>query len=283
MIVGGGATGVETAGALAEFLHDVAPHFYPDVDFDQAQVILVTPGDVVLAPFSEKAHRYAAAKLTERGVELRFGASVTEVHKDRAVLSDGSSIVTRTVVWGGGEKPSSIIGSSGLPIGHGGRVDVEPDLTVAGFPGVYVLGDAANIAGADGSPLPQLGSVAQQSGKWAANNILADLEGGPRRPFHYLDKGIMAMIGRDAAVAELGAKRHEVDGHVAFAAWLGVHADLLSSSRQKIGAFFSWGWDYFTTKRPAYLADRPGAYAIDWGDDDGDDGAGGGGPPGSDG
>src|SRR5699024_3896941 len=110
------------------------------------------------------------------------------------------------VVWAGGLKGRDVVGESGLPLGHGGRVDVRPDLTVDGFDGVYVLGDAANITDAKGRHLPQLGSVAQQSGKWAARNILSELSGGPREPFRYLDKGIMAMIGRGAAVAEVGPR-----------------------------------------------------------------------------
>ena len=171
------------------------------------------------------------------------------------MLSDGDTIMTHTVVWGGGEKPADVISAASLPQGHGGRIDVEPDLTVADYPQVYVLGDAANIAGADGKTLPQLGSVAQQSGAWAARNILDEIAGKQRKPFRYKDKGIMAMIGRNAAVAEMGAHRHEVDGPVAFAAWLGVHAMLLSGVRNKIDAFIAWGWDYFSKNRATAMVD----------------------------
>ena len=267
VVVGGGATGVETAGALSEFLRDVAPHFYPKAPLDQAKVILIDPGSSVLGAFSEQAQHYAAEKLTGLGVELRFGVSVAEVHNDRAVLSDGSTITTRTVIWGAGEQPESIVAGAGLPLGRGGRIEVTRDLAVPDFPGVFAVGDAANVPGNDGEILPQLGSVAQQSGRWAAKNIAATFAGKPTKPFHYHDKGIMAMIGRNAAVAEVGPKRHEVDGVIAFGSWLGVHAMLLSSLKQKVGAFIDWGWDYFSTRRPEYLADRPGAYAIDWGDD----------------
>lgn len=161
-----------------------------------------------------------------------------------------------------------MVGSTGMPAGRGGRVDVERDLTVAGYPRVYVLGDAANIKDSAGQVLPQLGSVAQQSGDWAARNIVADLAGKERRPFHYKDKGIMAMIGRNAAVAEMGPHRHEVEGPVAFAAWLGVHAMLLSGVRNRIDAFVAWGWDYFSKNRATALIDRPDAATIDWGDED---------------
>ena len=267
VIVGGGPTGVETAGALAEALRDVVPERYRSLA-QPARVHLVDHGDVLLAPFSDKAHAYAAKRLEDDGVTLHMGVGVKEVSPDRVMLSDGDTIMTHTVVWGGGEKPADVIGAAKLPQGHGGRIDVEPDLTVADYPQVYVLGDAANIAGADGKTLPQLGSVAQQSGAWAARNILDEIAGKPRKPFHYKDKGIMAMIGRNAAVAEMGAHRHEVDGPVAFAAWLGVHAMLLSGVRNKIDAFIAWGWDYFSKNRATAMVSAPDAGRIDWGDDD---------------
>lgn len=139
---------------------------------------------------------------------------------------------------------------------------------MAGDPRVYVLGDAANIPDANGAVLPQLGSVAQQSGAWAARNILDDIAHKGGRDFRYKDKGIMAMIGRNAAVAEMGPHRHEVEGPVAFAAWLGVHALLLSGTRSKVDAFIAWGWDYFSKNRAIAVVDRPDAARIEWGDDD---------------
>jgi NADH:ubiquinone reductase (H+-translocating) len=267
VIVGGGPTGVETAGALAEAIRDVVPERYRSLA-GTAKVHLVDHGDVLLAPFSDKAHAYAAKRLEDDGVILHLGVGVKEVLPDRVVLSDGDVIMTRTVVWGGGEKPADVVGTAGLPQGHGGRVEVQPDLTVAGYPQVYVLGDAANIPGADGKALPQLGSVAQQSGAWAAQNILDHIAGKQAADFRYKDKGIMAMIGRNAAIAEMGAHRHEVEGPVAFAAWLGVHAALLSGTRNKVDAFISWGWDYFSKNRATAIVDRPDDARIDWGDDD---------------
>jgi len=122
----------------------------------------------------------------------------------------------------------------GILPGRGGRLDVQPDLTLAGYPGVFGLGDFANIIGANGKPLPQLGSVAEQSDKWCAKHIAADIEGSPREPFRYSDRGIMAMIGRNAAVAEVGEGRHELDRLIGFAAWLGVHVALLSTCRARV-------------------------------------------------
>ena len=133
-------------------------------------------------------------------------------------------------------------------------------------PGVYALGDFANIAGADGKPLPQLVSVAEQSGKWCAKNIAAVIAAEPQQPFHYLDKGIMAMIGRNAAVAEVGQLHHELEGVIAFAAWLGVHAALLSTTRAKIAAFMEWAWDYFGNARGVQICDRSNEARINWND-----------------
>lgn len=250
VVVGAGPTGVETAGAVAELVHTVMPHVYPHLATAGAKVILVDLGHTVLGAFSDEAHAYAVKQLHRRGVELRLGVSVTNVESDRITLGDGTTIKTHLVVWGGGEMAAPLAFRSGLGQGRGGRIDVRPDLTVEGFPGVYVLGDAANIPGPDGEALPQLGSVAQQAGHWAGGNIIADLEGGARRPFHYNDKGIMAMIGRKAAVAELGAHRHELNGRFAFAAWLGVHAQLLANAGAEVKAFLAWAEDFYV--RPAH-------------------------------
>src|SRR5262249_36777777 len=152
---------------------------------------------------------------------------------------------TRLVVWAGGLRAAPLAAASGLPQGHGGRIDVQPDLTVTGFPGIYVLGDAANIPDPAGGTLPQLGSVAQQAGHWAARNVLADVAGQPRTAFAYHDKGIMAMITRNAAVVEVGEARHELHGWLAAAAWRGVHVSLLTGVRNKIDAFVKWTWAHF--------------------------------------
>jgi NADH dehydrogenase len=225
---------------------------------------VVDPGKTVLAPFSERAQAYAQKVLEGGGVTLDLGVSVTDIAPDRVTLSDGRKILTRTVIWAGGIQASSLASGAGLPQGHGGRVDVQDDLTVAGFPGVYALGDVANTTGPDGKPFPQLGSVALQAGHWAAQNILADMDGKPRTPFRYRDKGIMAMIGRNAAIAEMGKRRRELHGRPAFVSWLGVHVALLSGYRERANATRAWLWDYVSKKRGAALLDRPDAAAVDW-------------------
>ena len=268
VVVGGGPTGVEIAGAVAELAHDVMPHVHPELSSARPTVILVDIGPTVLGPFATETHEYAARQLHRRGVELRLGTAVKEVAPDRVVLGDGTSILTRLTIWGGGEQAVPLAARSGLPQGRGGRIEVDADLSVPGFPAVYALGDVANIPDRDGSILPQLGSVAQQAGHWAGGNIIADLEGAARQPFHYRDKGIMAMIGRKAAVAEIGAHRHELRGRVAFAAWLGVHAQLLANTGAEIRAFMAWAEEFYfrPSHRSAKLldpstVDKP---RIDW-------------------
>jgi NADH dehydrogenase len=264
VVVGGGPTGTEITGALADMINLTMPAEYGDLALKHARVYLIDHGHALLGAFPVKAHDYAARVLQQRGVQLRMGIGVKEVAPDHVLLSDGTSIQTRTTVWAGGLKASPLAANAGLPQGHGGRIDVKPDFTVDGFPGVYVLGDFANIPGPDNVTLPQLGSVAQQGGEWTAKNILAEIAGGARTPFHYHDKGIMAMIGRNSAVAAIGKKRHELDGPIAFAAWLGVHALLMSGVRERVEAFIDWAWNYFGKDVPIQLLDRKDQEGIDW-------------------
>jgi NADH dehydrogenase len=268
VVVGGGATGVESAGALAELVHDVMPHLHPRLAVAGARVTLVDLGHALLGPFSEDAHDYAARQLQRRGVQVKLGTSAKEIGPGHVTLSDGSTIRTHLTIWGGGLMASPLAASSGLAQGRGGRIDVRPDLTVDGFPAIYALGDVANIPGADDQALPQLGSVAQQAGDWAGRSILAGLDGGGCQPFRYHDKGIMAMIGRKAAVAEIGEHRHELHGRLAFAAWLGVHAQLLANAGAELNAFLSWADEFYLRShhRSAALLDPAtiGTPRIQW-------------------
>ena len=267
VVVGGGPTGVEVAGALADMINVTVPSEYHNLDATKAQVCLLDYGDALLKPFSDKAHAYAAKVLHDKGVDIRLGTGVKEVATGHALLSDNTVIPTRSVVWGGGIKAAAAAADCGLAQGRGGRVDVQPDLTLPGSPGVYFLGDIANLPGPDGKPLPQLGSVALQSGTWAANNILASLEGKQGKEFRYHDKGIMAMIGRGAAIAEVGKNHHEIHGELGHMAWLGVHASLMTGTRAKLEAFVDWAWDGFTKTGGPHVLDRGDAAEIDWGDD----------------
>ncbi len=267
VVVGGGPTGVEVAGALGDMVKDTVPNEYRNLDAGQAHVRLVDLGDALLKPFSDSAHGYVSKVLTEKGVEIRLHTGVKEVGTGHALFSDGSVLPTRCVVWGGGIMAAPVAADGGLAQGRGGRVDVNADLRLAGSPGVYVIGDIANIPGPGGTSLPQLGSVALQSGSWAADNILADFAGEPRKDFVYKDKGIMAMIGRGAAIAEVGKHHHEIHGELAHMAWLGVHASLMTSTRTKMEALVDWAWDGFSKTGGPHVLDRGDAAEIDWDDD----------------
>jgi len=268
VIVGAGATGTEVAGALAELIRQVLPSQFKELALEKARVILVDLGSAVLGPFSPKAHDYVAKILSRDGVEIRLGTSVKEITTTHVLLSDGDTIPTHCVIWGGGIKAAQLADTSGLKQGRGGRIDVLPDLSVEDHTNVFVVGDLANIPDPDGKAYPQLGSVALQAGVWAAKNILNDVAGKEREPFDYHDQGIMAMIGRNAAIAEMGEHRHELHGSVAFAAWLGVHVWLMSGVRQRVDAFVSWAWDYFGKTRAPQVLDSSDVARIDWDDDD---------------
>jgi NADH:quinone reductase (non-electrogenic) len=264
VIVGGGPTGVEVAGALAEMINTTMAHEFPALA-PQAKVTLVDHGHALLSMFADKGHDYAARILQKDGVELRFGTAVTEVGPGHVTLSDGTTLRTRCVIWGGGLKASPIAGASGMPQGKGGRIDVNPDFTVPGFPGVLVIGDIANIPNKD-AWYPQLGSVALQSGGAAAKTIQSLIKGSTPKPFSYLDKGTMAMIGRGAAVAQVHGV--ELHGKLAFTAWLGVHAALMTGGSNRVEAFRSWAIDYFGKERAPEALDRSGTPRMVWDDDE---------------
>ncbi|RRQ27092.1 NAD(P)/FAD-dependent oxidoreductase [Rhodococcus sp. Eu-32] len=261
VIVGGGPTGVETAGAFAELFRALRTMNHPG---GRGDAWLVNHGPALLAPFTDKSHRYAHDTLVAHGAKVRLGVGVQSVDADGVQLSDGSRISSRTVVWAGGETAAPVAGTAGVTLGHGGRIDVSADLTVPGVDAVYAVGDVANIPGDDGKALPQLGSVAQQAGTWVAHNILRTAEGKATKPFSYRDKGIMAMIGRGAAVAEIGEHRHQIEGPIAFAAWLGVHAALLSGAHSKVDAFLTWAWDYFDADHAAIVECHGDPKRIAW-------------------
>lgn len=260
-VVGSGPTGVETAGAIAENIKYVIPRYFsPEFAYTSCAVHLIDMVDTVLAPFSLQSQHYALRQLRSFGVQLHLGSAVASVSENNVTLADGTTIDVDIVVWAGGLKGSTLISESGLATGRGGRVDVSSYLTAHDAPGVYVLGDAANIVDAKGRHLPQLGSVAQQSGKSAADNILAEFSGQSRHPFKYFDKGTMAMIGRGKAVAELGPNRRRVWAPLAFLAWLGVHVALLSGFSQRVSAVSSWCRAYLTRSRPQVVVYQPDVY-----------------------
>lgn len=259
VVIGGGPTGVETAGALAETVKYVLPDYFSPRLASRCSVHLVDMIPNVLNAFADKSKEYARRRLAGMGVQLHLGTPVSGIEEGKVALKDGTEIPADLVVWAGGLKAGPVVAGSGLPQGRGGRIDVNPDLTAPGVEGVYVLGDAANMTDAKGNKLPQLGSCALQAGAWAAKNILADIEGRGREPFAYFDKGYMAMVGRGAAVAEVGPgpKRLLLTGPLAFLGWLGVHVVLLSGTMQKIRAVATWPSDYISHRRSFVVLSRP--------------------------
>ena len=200
------------SGALGDMIHRIIKQEYPNLPTSEIGIHLVDMGHCVLSSFSSKSQVYAAKMLEERGVKIHLRTAVKEVGSGHVLLGDGSRVLSHTVIWAGGLRASNLSVHMGVRAGHGGRIDVQPDLTIEGLPQVYALGDFANIVDSAGKELPQLASVAEQAGKWCAKNIVADIEGAERKPFDYFDKGIMAMIGRKAAVAEIGPHRREIEG-----------------------------------------------------------------------
>jgi NADH dehydrogenase len=253
-IVGGGPTGVESAGALAELYRNEFPKDYPDVAPDQARIVLLEAGDDLLSMFRADIRSYARRALTDRGVEVRTGEVVASVEPERVTLRSGEVIPTRTLVWGAGLTASPLVKTLGVDLQRGDRLPTEPDLSLAGHSEVFAVGDVAWITSGGGNrALPQLGSVALQAGEHAAHNIARRVEGQPTEPFHYHDKGTMATIGRGAAVAQTRGG-HTMKGRTAWLAWGAVHLALLSTGEDRAKAAVDWAWAGFSHERPGRIS-----------------------------
>jgi NADH dehydrogenase len=256
VVVGGGPTGVEMAGTLSDMLQRVLPKEFRNIDVTRTHVFLIEQTPAVLGAFSPASQGYAASALEEHRVQLRLGTAVKEVTPNEVLLSDGSRIPTKMVIWAAGIKAAVIPTQPAAKRQRDGRLEVQPDLSLTGFEDVYATGDLANAIGPDGKPLPQLAAVAQQAGRHCARNIIASVNGESTTPFVYSDRGILAMIGRNSAIAELGKNHRELTGPFAFAAWLGVHLTLLTVVRAKLEAIVEWSWQYFTGEHAGQLIDR---------------------------
>jgi NADH:ubiquinone reductase (H+-translocating) len=245
-VVGGGATGVETAGALAELIRENLAT--PGLSIDRAEVHLYHRGPALLGPFTPKLRAYARKALEARGVRVHLGESVEAVAPTAVRLRSGAEVQAHTVVWGTGIQANSLAGALGAELEQG-RVVVRPDLSLTGHPEVFVVGDLALITDATtGERLPQLGSVAQQAGFRAGENIGRLVAGKRTEPFAYKDKGTMATVGHGAAVVQFRSGR-TLTGRAAWLAWLGVHLMLLSGGSERSHAVADWGWQLLTHKR----------------------------------
>ena len=256
VVVGGGPTGVEIAGAFVELFAGVLAKDFPAIDVRTARVVIVEARPEVLPPFSARARRHAEQELRARGVELRLGAAVASIDADGVVLASGERIASRTVVWCAGVEASPLAAALELPTGNAGRVVVGPDLRVEGRPGVIVAGDLAAIPAAGGGTLPQLATVATQSGKFAGREVLRAVRGEPPRPFRFVDKGAMATIGRSSGVADLPLGIH-LTGFPGWVAWLVLHLWRILGARNKVAVMLSWSWNYVTWDRGSRLIVEP--------------------------
>jgi len=248
VVVGGGPTGVETAGALAELFAMVFRRDYPTLDVSRARVVLVEMLDHLLAPFSQRSQRHALDTLRSRGVDVRLGVQVADVGPGSVTFADGEVLACQTLVWAAGVRASSLAEVAGVETGRAGRISVESDLRIVGRDRAWAIGDIAASPDGRGGVLPQLAPVAMQGGRHVARQIVRQLEGKPTQPFRYIDKGTMATIGRRAAVAELpgGIK---LRGGLAWVAWLGLHLLTLVGRRNRASVLLNWAWNYLTWDR----------------------------------
>ena len=252
-VVGGGPTGVEMAGALSELIRLVLRRDFRDLDLGQVRVVLLEGTDRLLAAFEPSLSAAAAAALRRKGVEVWFGAQVKDLNRGQLRLVDGRRVAAGTVVWTAGVRASGLGARLGLELARQGRIRVEPTLQLPGHPEVFVAGDLAGLEAA-GAPLPMLIPVAMQEARHAARGIASLLAGGTPPPFAYRDPGIMATIGRNAAVAQLG--RVHLAGFPGWLMWLFVHLVNVVSFRSRLVVLVNWAWEYLFYDRPIRLIVR---------------------------
>jgi NADH:quinone reductase (non-electrogenic) len=250
VVVGGGPTGVELAGALAELSRYSLARDFDRIDPKQARIYLVEGADRLLPPFREKLGRFAQRELERLGVRVRTKAFVTGVDQEGVTIG-AERIPARTVMWAAGVQASPLGATLGAPVDRAGRVPVRPDLTIEGHPEVFVVGDLSSLADAKGKPLPGMAPVAIQEGRWAAANLRRAVGGEAMVPFHYVDRGTMATIGRNSAVADI--KGMQLTGLVAWPIWAIVHIFRIIEYRNRIMVFTRWAWSYLTYQRGARL------------------------------
>jgi NADH:ubiquinone reductase (H+-translocating) len=245
VVIGGGPTGVELAGALAEIAGRTLARDFRTFDPRTTRVLLVEAGVRILPSFSPRSSQRAREQLESLGVEVRTGTPVSDLGEDFVDVG-GERIATRTILWAAGVRASRLTRDLGVRVDNAGRVKVEDDLSVPGRPELFVIGDLIAKT-QDGNLLPGVAQLAIQSGRHAARNIALSLDGKPRRPFAYVDKGSMATIGRNKAVAQIG--RYEFKGIIAWWLWLSVHILFLVEFRNRLAVVLEWAWAYFTWQR----------------------------------
>jgi NADH dehydrogenase len=256
VVIGGGPTGVELAGAIAELGRYALSRDFRRVRPSETRVLLIEGGPRVLPSFDAELSERTVLQLSELGVHVRTGALVERIGPDGLTLRSGEVIGASTILWAAGVASSPLLAALGAELDRGGRVKVEPDCSIKGCPEVFVIGDAAYLLGEDGKPLPGVSPTAMQMGRYVAGLIAREVRqgaasAGQRPPFKYRDKGSMATIGRSRAIAQLGALK--LSGFLAWLAWLVVHIWYLIGFRNRLLVFFDWAWSYFTYRRGARL------------------------------
>ncbi|HTU57330.1 MAG TPA: NAD(P)/FAD-dependent oxidoreductase, partial [Polyangiales bacterium] len=249
VVIGGGPTGCELAGALAEIAGRTLARDFRTFDPRTTRVVLVEAGPRVLPAFSEELSQKARVQLEALGIEVRTGSPVSDLGAD-FVDVDGERIATRTIVWAAGLSASPLTRDLGAPLDRAGRLMVEEDLSVPDHPEVFVVGDLISKLQSD-KPLPGVAQLALQSGTHAARNIALSLHQQPSEPFYYLDKGSMATIGRNKAIAQIG--KLQLSGILAWFLWLTVHLLFLVEIRRRVEVFVEWAWAYVTWHRGSRL------------------------------
>jgi NADH dehydrogenase len=250
VVVGGGPTGTELAGTLAEISRHVLANEFRGISPARTKILLLEGGPRVLAAYSEDLSRKAQQQLEHLGVEVRTSNVVTRIEPGEVWVGD-ARIPAQVVLWAAGVAASPLGRKLGTPIDRAGRVQVQPDLSIPGHPEVFAVGDLAALNDEHGKMLPGVAPVAMQEGKWVAKTIARDLEHQPRRNFHYLDKGSLATIGRAAGVAQF--PKFSLSGYFAWLAWLFVHIFFLIGFRNRLIVMIQWAWSYLTYERGARL------------------------------
>jgi NADH dehydrogenase len=249
VVVGGGPTGVETAGAMAELYYGVFRSDYPDVAPEQARIVLVEASPEIFAMFKPEIRSYTVQALAERGVEVLTGEVVESVSPQSVTLKSGTVLPAHTLVWGAGLQGNALVRSLGLELERGNRIGVDAELRIRSHPEVFAVGDVAAITDPKTEQvLPQLGSVALQSGEHAGDTIARTVEGKETKPFKYRDKGTMATIGRGAAVVQMLGGR-TMKGKAAQMAWMTVHLALLPTNEDRAKAVVDWAGAGLTHQR----------------------------------
>ncbi|MHB8112372.1 MAG: NAD(P)/FAD-dependent oxidoreductase [Bellilinea sp.] len=251
VVVGGGPTGVEMAGAISELIRLVLTKDFPDQDFSHSRVLLLEATDRLLAAMPAGLGQATQKALKKKGVEVRFGAAVESFDGRTVKLSGGETISTHTLIWAAGVRSAALVDTLGLPQAAQRRVRVEPTLQLPGHPEVYVIGDAAYLEDENKAPLPMVAPVAMQQGEHAADNLVQALNEQPQISFHYHDPGTMATIGRNQAVAWIGPL--QLHGFLAWVTWLVVHIFQLIGFRNRLLVLINWAWDYFFYDRAVRL------------------------------